>query len=172
MLFGSLPAPGGTASYAAFGQATDPLDPTATPSEMHRGGGLRVEYAAWANWAVGATYLGFSAGNDAPHPWHNLVGLDALWHSGPVELMGEFAHEADQWGLYAQTAIEVISPVFAVARYEYYDPTGRQSPLQIGVAGLVWKPWPWLVGKVEYRFADHRSDLAPPGFAGSVAVLF
>lgn len=173
MAFGALPAPGGTVGYSVFGQATDPLDPVATPQQMHRGGGVRGEYQAWGGWAVGATYLGYSAGPDhTAVRWRQLVGVDAVWRSGPVELLGEFAHVQDQWGLYAQAAVEVISPVFAIARYEYYDPSGQQHPLHLGIGGLAWKPWSWLVGKVEYRFASDRQPLAPPGFAASIAVLF
>ncbi len=40
------------------------------------------------------------------------------------------------------------------------------------VAGLAYKPVPYVVLKLEYLFANHPVDTSPPGVKSSIAVLF
>ena len=105
-------------------------------------------------------------------PWQNLVGLDTFVRHGPLQVMGEFAYEKGQWGLYLQGVIEVLPRFFLVGRYEHYDQPALLPTVEIGVAGLAWKPLPYVVIKAEYLFSDHRAEESPPGFKSSVAVLF
>jgi hypothetical protein len=176
MLSGTVTAPRGGLTYSLYGQLTDQLDRRLEPQLADRDAGGRLEYAAWNGWSVGASYLGFArrafrgtAGNDA---WRNLVGLDMLWRRGPLEVMGEFAREEGQWGLYLQGVVEVLPHIYLVDRYEYYDQPAPQPPVSLGVAGLAWRPRPYLILKAEYLFADRRVEESPPGFESSVAVLF
>src|SRR5262249_28104760 len=101
-----------------------------------------------------------------------------LWHRGPFELMGELAvrrgahSRADMWGLYVQPVWEVHRDVFLVVRYEHVVEPGRGGEANLMLGGVTLKPRPWLVLQAEYLAADERIDEAPPGFAGSVAILF
>jgi hypothetical protein len=175
MLSGSVTLPRGDLGYAVYGQLTQ-LDRQLESEESERGGGARLEYTTSDEWSVGASYLGFARRSFRRTPgngrWQNLVGLDTLWRHGPLELMGEFAHEEDQTGLYLQEAFEILPRVFAVGRYEYYVQATPNPAVNLGVGGLAWKPLPYLVLKAEYLFADHRVEESPAGVKSSVAVLF
>jgi len=175
MLTGWAGAPGGTVTYAAYGQVVNQLDPSVEPQLAHRSAGARLEYTAWGAWSVGASYSTFSPDEPRRQPeprWKNLIGLDTFVRRGPVELMGEFAYEKGQWGLYLQGVVEVLPRIFLVGRYEHYDQPAPLPPVDIGVAGLAWKPLPYLILKAEYLFSHHRAEESPPGFRSSVAVLF
>ena len=178
MLFGSLGAARGALGYALYGQCVNQLDPSVEPQTAERSVGARLDYTAWGGWSVGASYVAFSplsvAGVPATPtaPWQQLLGLDTLWQRGPVQVMGEFAYEKDQWGLYLQGVVEVLPRLFLVGRYEHYDQIASQPTVDIGVGGLAWKPLPYLVLKGEYLFSRHRAEESPPGFRSSVAVLF
>ncbi len=175
MLGGTLPVLPGRTTWSAYGQFTDPLDASATDGleqpEMERGGGGRLEWSSFEELSVGASYLAFLRGGR----WRYLTGLDGAWHHDRVDLLAEFAHEANNgpgvWGLYLQAAVETIPRVFVVGRYEYYA-RRREPDVNLGVTGLAWRPLPYLVGKVEYVFASHRLNASPPGFRSSFSILF
>ena len=101
-----------------------------------------------------------------------------LWQRGPFELMGEFAFQEPargpgrQWGLYLQAVEEVVRRLYLIERYEYYDHPAPEPAVNIGVLGLAYKPWPFVVLKGEYLFADHRAEESPPGVKTSFTVLF
>ena len=175
MLTGWSGAPGGTLTYAAYGQFVNQLDPSVEPQLARRTAGARLEYTAWRGWSVGTSYLAFSPDESRWRPdpaWKNLVGLDTFVRRGPVELMGEFAYEKRQWGLYLQGVLEVLPRTFLVGRYEHYDQPAALPAVDIAVAGFAWKPVPYVILKAEYLFSHHRAEESPPGFKSSVAVLF
>jgi hypothetical protein len=175
MLWGWIPTSGGGLSYTAYGQFADQLDPSVEPQLASRSGGGRLEYTARSGQSVGVSYLSFlpdQPGHRHDVPWQNLVGLDTFLRHGPLQAMGEFAYEKGQWGLYLQGVVEVVPRVFLVGRYEHYDQRAPLPTVEIGVAGLAWKPLPYVILKAEYLFSDHRAEESPPGFKSSVAVLF
>jgi hypothetical protein len=174
MLSGTVAGRAGTVDYTAFGQFTNALDPAPEPQLQDRAGGARLEYTAPAGWSVGGTYLAFTRSS----VWHHLGGLDTLWRRGRFEVQGEFTYEEQaaatsgtQWGLYVQPVIELLPRTFLVTRYEHYDQSFGGA-VNIGVAGLAWRPLPYLVLKAEYLFADHPAAESSPGFKSSVAILF
>ena len=172
MVFGSLDRWARGVTYEAFGQFTDQLAPQPTPQRADRSGGGRLEWAGAGGVEVGGTYLAF----ERDETWSHLTGLDVLWRSRRVELMGELAyvtptHGPSQWGLYLQAVTELRAHLYLVGRYEHFAPATGQSA-NLGVAGLAWKPWNPLILKLEYLVADHRVDASPPGVKASVAVLF
>ena len=67
---------------------------------------------------------------------------------------------------------EVLPRIYAIARYEYYKRAAPDPAINIGVLGLAYKPWPFVVLKGEYLFADHRAEQSPPGVKTSFTVLF
>jgi hypothetical protein len=173
MVFGNVFPDDAVATYQLYGQFTDQFAPEPTPQRASRGVGGRIDWSAMWGWSIGGSYEAFQHDGD----WRQLSGVDALWVHGRVELMGEFAyvvaqHGSNDWGLYLQAAIETIPHVYVVTRYEYFDPKAPEPAVNLGVAGLAWKPWDPLILKVEYLFADHRTAQSPPGVKSSVAVLF
>ncbi len=119
---------------------------------------------------------GTAAGDE--RGWRHLAGLDTLWRRGPFELWGELAFQEPahgsgrQWGFYLQPVTEVLPRIYAIARYEYYKRAAPDPAINIGVLGLAYKPWPFVVLKGEYLFADHRAEQSPPGVKTSFTVLF
>jgi hypothetical protein len=194
MLFGSLFPRAGTLTYSLYGQFTDQFDAEPESQPVDRSVGGRLEYASLRGWSVGGSYLAFTAPRALPEErdalerggaaagdergWRHLTGLDALWQRGPFELMGEFAFQDSahgagrQWGLYLQAVEEVLPRVYLVERYEYFDQRVPEPAVNIGVLGLAYKPWPSVVLKGEYLFADHRAEESPPGIKTSFTLLF
>ena len=176
MLFGSVFPRAGTLTYSLYGQFTNNFDVEPPPQPMDRGVGGRLEYASLGGWSVAGSYLAFT---DAGR-WRQLTGLDTLWRRGPLELMGEFAFQepargpGQQWGLYLQAVEEVLSRprLYLIERYEYFDQAAPEPAVNIGVLGLAYKPWPFVVLKGEYLFADHRTEESPPGVKSSFTILF
>jgi hypothetical protein len=173
MLWGTLPAGRGTVGYTLYGQATDQLDPSSEPTTQDRAGGARFEYGTGSGWSVGASYLAFTENER----WHQLGGLDGFWRRRRFELLGEFIYEevergaGHQWGLYVQPVVELLPKIYLVLRYEHYDqPSG--PTVDLGVGGLAWRPFPYLVLKAEYLTSHERAAESPPGFKSSVALLF
>jgi hypothetical protein len=176
MLFGSIFSPSAAINYSLFGQVVNQLDAVPEPQTADRSGGARLEYATDAGAAFGATYLAFRhAGN-----WQHLGGLDTAWRRGPMELMGELAYEdgphagGAQWGLYLQSALEVLAKLYLVGRYEHFDQRGPivHPEVNLVILGLAYKPAPFAILKAEYLIADHRAAESPPGFRSSFAILF
>lgn len=176
MLIGDLPTLRGTTTWSAYGQFTDQLDAGdvegfETP-QATRAGGARLQWTSVAGPSLGTSYESFLRDGR----WRHLTGLDGAWHTDRVDLMSEFVYEATSggpavWGLYTQAAVETVPHVFLVGRYEHYA-RRRKPAVDLGVAGLAWRPYPFLVGKVEYVFANHRLDASPPGFRSSFSILF
>jgi hypothetical protein len=172
MVFGSLDPLLPDASYEIFGQFTDQFAPESTPQRADRSAGGRLDWGSAGGLELGGTYLAFEQGTR----WKHLTGLDGLWHTDRVEIMGEFAYVAatqgtDQWGLYLQAVTELGAKVYLVGRYEHFL-RASGGDVNLGVIGLAWKPWIPLVLKLEYVTADHRVHFEPPGLKGSVAFLF
>ena len=188
MLFGSRFPRAGTLTYSLYGQFTNSFDVEPPAQPMDRGVGGRVEYASFGGWSVAGSYLAFTAlpgereaGGTAAgdeRGWRHLAGLDTLWRRGPFELWGELAFQEPahgsgrQWGFYLQPVTEVLPRIYAIARYEYYKRAAPDPAINIGVLGLAYKPWPFVVLKGEYLFADHRAEQSPPGVKTSFTVLF
>ncbi|TMB41721.1 MAG: hypothetical protein E6J55_18190 [Deltaproteobacteria bacterium] len=191
MLFGSRFPRTGTLTYSLYGQFTNNFDVEPPPQAQDRAVGARLEYASLGGWSVGGSYLAFTAlpgEREAPERgaaaagdqggWRHLTGLDTLWQRGPFELMGEFAFQEPargpgrQWGLYLQAVEEVVRRVYLIQRYEYYDHPAPEPVVNLGVLGLAYKPWPFVVLKGEYLFADRRAEESPPGVKSSFTILF
>jgi hypothetical protein len=175
MAFGSV-FPGGEAlSYSAYGTFLDPIapDPEAPPAE--RSAGAHLEWASLRGLTIGASYFASAPDEDDRH---HLGGFDALWASERIELSGEalFGEGTREsgalWGLYAQAAVETVRTLWAVGRYEHFDPPGAERAVDLFDLGFAWIPAHWARLKGDYLFADHRGELAEPGFRASLSFLF
>jgi hypothetical protein len=176
MLYGNTGVPGGRLGYAAFSQFLDPLadDPDLQPPTATAG--ARLTYEAAPNWTVGASY---QAAEPADVPgWTHLGALHGLWEAERGQLLSELyiqdgsALAGGQWGTYLQGVYEIYHPFFAVGRYEYYAAPSPDPPLSLFTIGGVWKPYPFMALKVEYRFVDRPTPDAPAGAFASFTTFF
>jgi hypothetical protein len=72
-----------------------------------------------------------------------------------------------------QGVFEVHSPFYLVGRYEHFEPPSPQSAVNLVTLGGVWKPFPFMALKVEYRLADDEVDGEDPaGFFSSFTTFF
>ena len=109
-------------------------------------------------------------GNGARSRNTRLAAIRSFFHYVSFQ---EPAHGSGrQWGFYLQPVTEVLPRIYAIARYEYYKRAAPDPAINIGVLGLAYKPWPFVVLKGEYLFADHRAAQSPPGVKTSFTVLF
>jgi hypothetical protein len=69
-------------------------------------------------------------------------------------------------------AVETLPTLYAVGRYERFDPPGADSAIDLFDLGLAWVPRPYLRLKADYLFADGLDELAEPGFRVSLSILF
>jgi hypothetical protein len=88
--------------------------------------------------------------------------------SGP----GRTAH-----GAYVQDAIPLapLAPfarnLYGVVRAEYFQP--YTGPAGVGgLVGFFWRPYPYLVVRADYLFANRTLEELQPGFHGAIAFLF
>ena len=175
MLFGRGFAPHGALSYSLYGTFLDPLDADPAERPAKRTAGAYLEWASLGGWSVGASYFASEARTG---PWHHLGGVDGLWRDGPIELSGEAVfgegtrRNGALWGLYAQAVVETLHTLYAVGRYEHFDPPGAGRAIDLYDVGLTWIPRYYLRLKADYLFADHSQDPAAPGFRTSVSLLF
>jgi hypothetical protein len=180
-LFGSLYPGSNTLSYWLYGQFLDPLDPSDDPKPADRTVGGRLEYGgAVGEWSLGSSFLAFERNND----WSYLGGLDGLLRVGPLELQSEFVlvegdlPDRDQWGIFLQGVYGLgdlhrsLRKVYAVGRYEHFDPSGWSQEADIFDVGVAWLPVQFLNLKLGYRFTNHESDEVRRGLTASVSVLF
>lgn len=176
MLWGSLFPRGGALSYSLYGAFLDPLRPDRKNPPVGHSAGAYLEWASLGGWSAGASYFASQSRNGG---WHHLGGVDGLWTPGPrLELSGEAVFgegsrgNGSLWGLYAQAVVETIDTLYAVGRYERFDPPGGGLSIDLFGVGLAWVPLPYLRLKADYSFAARAGEPATPGFQSSLSLLF
>lgn len=173
-LYGSVFPGGGSLSYTVYGQFFESFADRTQAHPADESGGVRFDYSSLAGWSVGASYIAF----DRKEHWNHLGGVDGLWQRGRFELSGEFlAGQGDPdakrvVGLYLQGVAELVARIYAVGRYEYYDPSPADPALNMFDFGLAWRPVSFLIFKADYRVQDRTSSLVPAGFQASASILF
>ncbi len=161
-----------------------------------RAAGARVNYELTEHLQIGSSYLAYqklsdmaladlNSPDDAPLPWHHLIGIDALWQHNGYEVLFEShyhlrddpKHILDEKSLFIQGVAPLVAQVSAVARYEYFNssifrPLLQDTVAHIGVTGLAWRPFLPMVLKAEYRFGSGNQIIAPSGFYLSIATFY
>ena len=175
MLHGSTGVGSGQLGYQLFSQFLQPLedDPDLDPPDYTAG--ARLTYDTGPAWSAGISYQ--AAEND--HAWSYLGGAHLLWQHRRGEILSEvYAQGGDalsstQWGTYLQGVLQIHGPFYAVGRYEHFDPPAPELTLNLFTVGGVFKPFPFMALKVEYRFVDRNPDEDnPQGFFSSFTILF
>jgi len=176
MLHGAAFRDRGALSFGVYGTFLDEVTAPADAPPAHYTAGARLEWASLAGWSLGTSYV---AAERRRGTWNHLGGVDAMWR--PREgieltaeaLFGKGARAARQeWGLYVQGVVETVRTVYAVARYERFDPPDRTDALDLFDVGVAWVPIYCLRLKVDYRFARQTENLSAAGLRASFSVLF
>ena len=174
MLHGSAGIGPGQLGYNAFTQFLDPLedDPELVPPDHTAG--LQITYDTLPAWSVGVSYQAADTKGALSH----LGGAHARVQSERIEILAEaLIQDGDdleelQWGAYLQGVLEVYRPFYAVSRFEHFEPP-EGKVVNVYTIGGVWKPYPFMALKVEYRLSDHRfDDENLNGFFASFTTLF
>lgn len=174
MLHGTQPAGRGQIGYYLFSQFLKPLedDPDLVPADHTAGG--RLEYSVAPSWLLGASYQASETNGD----WTHLGGLNLLWQASQGEVLGEFLYQdgqgldSSQWGAYLQGVYAFHPPFYLVGRYEHFVPAGDEKTLNLFTAGAVYKPFPFMALKIEYRFVDRTPEDDPEGLFASFTTFF
>jgi hypothetical protein len=159
MLHGSTGIGPGWLGYSVFTQFLDPLedDPELEPPDHTAG--LQITYETVPALSVGLSYQAAETKNQ----WAHLGGVYGHLQSQRTEILAEALFqdgddlEEFQWGAYVQGVLEIYRPFYAVSRFEHFDAPEGQA-VSVYTIGGVWKPYPFMALKVEYRIADHRFD--------------
>jgi hypothetical protein len=175
MLHGSTEVGSGQLGYSLFSQFLQPLedDPDLDPPDYTAGG--RLAYDTGPGWSVGISYQTSETDNS----WTHLGGTFLQWQHRRGELLGEVyvqdgdALTSEQWGTYLQGLLQIHGPFYLVGRYEHFDPPKPGLTLNLFTLGAVFKPFPFMALKVEYRFVDRNPEEDnPEGFFSSFTTLF
>jgi len=183
MLYGSTGLGRGRIGYSLFSQFLKPLqhdDPDLVPPNYTASARLTYEYGP--AWTGGATFQAAQTHGG----WSEMGAVHLLWQPRRGEILSECYFQggdnledaapghAAQWGTYLQGVLEVHEPFYLVGRYEHFDPPAPAATLNLFTLGGVWKPFPFMAVKVEYRFANHLDfqgdDLR--GFFSSFTTFF
>jgi hypothetical protein len=171
MVFGSFFPENGILSYSAYGQFADVPYADREPEPDAQSAGARLEYTI-DDWSIGSSFR--SAENH--DRWEHLAGLDALWHRGRFEVMGEAFFQdgpstPSEWGFYVQAVVQLLPRLFFVQRYEHFAPKFSRQ-VNLVTPALAFRPFDTGVFKAGYVIADHRTARTDPGLNFSFAVLF
>lgn len=174
-LFGSFHPGDGTFDYWVYGQTIDPLDPDSDPDPADHSAGGRVQFGrSLDGWSLGASFLSTEKDGD----WSHLGGLDAEWQIGRLGLTSEFViqegdiEDRDVWAVYLQGVFEVVPTLYAVGRYEHFDPSGWDDDSNVFDLGAAWIPVPWVHFRASYRLTDEQTDEIRRGVSASISVVF
>lgn len=172
--WGSVFPLGGALTYTLYGQFLEALTPSSNKPPADKSAGARADFSTLKGWSVGSSYFAFSRNGR----WEHLSGVDGLWRHDRLELSGEFlAGHGDPYGrrivgLYLQGVVRLVTHLYAVGRYEYFDSGPHEPGLDLYDLGVAWRPISFLILKVDYLVASRHSQLANPGIYGSIALLF
>lgn len=162
--------------YASPGQELFPEPGLDTFSEAY---GLHLNYELPGNLQFGLSLVDFEQRFEQDQH-KTLYGFDVLWSWQRFEVMGEWAlrslsrgnSKSDERGFYLQGLAPLHGNLFAVGRYESFDPAGTNENFHFYLAGLAWRVQPGTLLKAEFSRSIENSVGAPEGFRASIAVLF
>lgn len=155
-----------------FARTHDPTDASGwlTGSRVAVGRSLGAAFTS-----LGASLAGFRPANAGD--WAIAAGLDLDVAIAGHEVTSEFIVNAPTFGrrtrqgLYVQDAIPLRWNVFAVLRFEYFQPAHGSAAFGQTV-GLFWRPVPNVVLKADYLLGTRTLENFEPGFHASFSFLF
>ncbi len=161
------------------------LDPHKNKVVFKNALGLRINYEILDHLQFGFSYLAYKNQTIFDYSDRNhLLGADLLWKKKGFEIQSEFIYRqagkqlGNETGLYVQTVAPLGYHFSAIGRYEFLSGTHltnnilETGTINLGVAGIAWRPYTPLVIKSEYRFGGNNSLVAPSGFFMSISTFF
>lgn len=179
MVHGVVPLAGRALEWSVYASPGEELARERGLDTFKEAYGLRLDYALTPQLQLGSSLVTFEQREERGEH-KNLLGIDLLWTYQGYELSGEWAYRAlsrdgdssDEHGFYLQAVAPLWRPLYAVARYEGFDPAGGNEGVQLYIGGLAWRFAPGAVLKGEYRHATDNALQSPEGFLASISVLF
>ena len=178
MVFGTLPVFGKPVDYQIYSALGEDWRPDPKLDPFEEAYGIHVSVPVSASTELGFSYVSFEQKASIGER-RKLIGLDYSWSHNRYEVSAEAicrlsdeGSSLDEKGMFVQGVAPLTGRLYAVARFEIFDPAGPDRPVRIGLAGLALKFTPAFVFKLEYRQASRRQSLAPDGLMTSVSILF
>lgn len=140
--------------------------------------GARVLWHAHDDrFTLGMSALGYRL--DVPRQSYRLVGLDFGWNGRYFSLDGEGVYRkggspgrSAETGGFVEAEVPLARQLFLIGRLERYRASAPLQTLTLRTLALNFRPVPGLVFKLEHRDGNRSTELAPPGWLASFAVLF
>ena len=122
----------------------------------------RLTYEPGPGWSGGATYQGAET-RRAGRTWAVSICLAAAARRGPERVYVQDGDDLARtpMGDVPPGRAASVRPLYLVGRYEHAD-LDEEPPVNVFTVGGVWKPFPFMALKVEYRFADQQAGRGQP----------
>lgn len=168
----------GALEWSFFASSGAELVPDPDLDTFSEAFGLRLDYDTGRDLRLGFSFSQFEQESER-EVRKALYGVDLAWNFGRLELLGEWAvrsldssnSKSDERGYYLQAAVPLVGELFAVGRYESFDPAEEASDFHLHLGGLAWRWQPGRVLKAEFSRTIEDSTAAH-GFRASLAFLF
>ena len=202
MFHGLLTSFGRDFEYAVYIAFPEDVDPDQEDGPFGEAIGARLQYPI-GSVEIGLSYIHFLREEeiglgDERDLRENLLGIDFFWTHNGYELGGEGLYRMGdsrsgpaEAGLFIQGVAPLTRRLFAIGRYEFFDPakyiksrgaeefaeSAASAPgLHVWVIALAFRPIPALILKAEYSLAHNHTyndvTQTPEGFMTSISVLF
>jgi hypothetical protein len=177
MLYGTVTSIGAGLDYSVYGSVGKELRPNPAEDPFKEAYGVHLSYPLGPTVQMGFSFANFEQAQEVGER-KNLLGVDAFWAQGGYEVSAEAAwrlssegSESDEKGAFVQGVAPLGGSFYAVARYEYFQPSGRGGT-GLWLGGVDYRLSRRWIFKTEFSKAEHDLAEAPSGFRASVAVLF
>ena len=177
MAYGTVPLFGKPVDYSLYSAIGHDWRPDPKLDPFTEAYGMHATVPVTASSELGFSLASFEQ-RSAAGERRNLLGLDYFWSRNRYELSAEAAYRFsqdgsrfDEKGLFVQGVAPLSQRIYAVGRYEYFDPAGPTHGVHLWLLGLAMKPVPQLVLKMEVREGSNRQSVAPDGVLASLSVL-
>jgi hypothetical protein len=178
MAYGTLPVGDREIDYSVYSAVGEDWRPNPKLDPFEEAYGMHVTVPVSPNAEVGVSYANFrQRASNAERK--NLLGMDYFWTHERYEVSAELAYRlsdegstSDEVGLFIQGVAPLTDRLYAIGRYEWYNPAGPAAAMNIGLLGLAFKLSPAMILKAEYIHASHNTVKEPEGVFTSFAILF
>lgn len=178
MVNGTLPAVAQGFEYSLYASSGNELRANPALDPFSEALGAHLAFPVLADGQVGFSYVAFEQ-EQAQDEKKNLIGFDFVWSRNRYEFSAEgvyrFSDKGNAWdekGAFGQLVVPLTEKLYAVGRYEVYQPAQEDQAAHLLVAGLNYRYTPAIVLKAEWISGNNNHIGAPEGFMSSVSLLF
>lgn len=178
MAFGTVPAFGRGFDYSVYAAVGEDWRPDPRLDPFEEAYGVHVTAPVTRHGELGISVASFEQ-RSSPAERRELVGLDYSWAHNRFEIDAEAAYRFsedggpfDERGFFLQGVAPLSPRVYAIGRFEFYDPAGPQRAVNLWLLGVAFKPSPAWILKFECREGSEDQAIAPDSVLASVSILF